>query len=197
MSDLTRRACESGVHASILHNTCSNACADENTDKIIVAAPRSMEIFAERRDLNIIANCDGYSEMLLEDIAERHIAHTQVWCIDDDARLSLNLSRCTNANGEQGLTIRQLCGLQGSGGKFDGALCNEILPALSACAFARGGNDCAGGNVDNGGERLCSAQVDTECVYFLFVHLLLALLFEWQTQPWLNIQLQAMLFTST
>src|SRR5579875_298506 len=99
MTNLTRCATQTGIESTVLHNAGTNAGANEDTDKVIIAPPGTIEIFAEGGNLDIVAHRDGPAKLLAEDSTHRHIPDTQVGRVQDYSGLAVDLACRADADG--------------------------------------------------------------------------------------------------
>src|SRR5947209_8779381 len=108
MSNFARRSSQPCIEASVLHDTGADACSYEETDEIVISATRTVKIFTEGRNLNIVSHTDWDPKMLAKNIPQRHISHAQIGSIDNNTSFPVDLTGSTNANSNNSRTIGQL-----------------------------------------------------------------------------------------
>src|SRR5581483_3125122 len=132
MTNLARGASQPCINSAILDNAGPDAGPHEDTDKVAIALPCPMNVLAQGRNLYIVAQRNRLTKLLVENAAQRHIAHPEVGRIQHYSRLAVNLTGSSHANRDQTVLGRQVGGIEGRHRQFRDALRDEVLPTLGA-----------------------------------------------------------------
>src|SRR5579885_203029 len=98
MTNLARGAGQSRIDFAILDDARPDTGPHEDTDKVAIALPCPMSVFAQGGYLHIIAQRNRLAKLLTENAAQRHIAHPEVGRIQHHCRLAVNLTGSPHAN---------------------------------------------------------------------------------------------------
>src|SRR5437899_915751 len=131
MTRLARCTCKSRIQASALYNARTNTSPNEHANEVIASLPRSIEVFTEGGNLNIVADSNWFAKLLVEEAPQVHIFHPQVWSIHDNSRLTIDLPCSADTNCNNTRDVREFCIVERCCCNFDRALPYKVLPFLS------------------------------------------------------------------
>src|SRR5438105_1495027 len=136
MPNLACRSGQPGIQASILHDAGTNARSHEDADEVVVSAARTVEIFTESGNFDIVSHTNRDAEILAKNIPQRHIFHAQIGSIDNNTSFSVDLSSSTDADSNISRAIRQFGGIQRRCCQFSDTPRDKVLSTLGTSTLA-------------------------------------------------------------
>src|SRR5690348_12645029 len=167
VADLAGGAGGAAPERAINEDGATNAGADEDADEARAAARGAKALLTIGANLDIVAEHDGEVEAAGEQIADGHVNDTagEVGRAQQQAARTIHLAGEAEADGRNFAVAVQLGVVECGGGHVLQALGEEVRATLRVGALAGGGDDLAGGEVDDAGVDLGAADINAEGVF--------------------------------